>query len=122
MLDATSVVERLWDAMRSRDWDRVEDVIAPHAVIEWPHTGERFASRDAYVAVNRGYPEDWDIALKRVIGDQDRVAALIVVDQDGHALHCCAFYDLFDGRIVSGVEYWVTAGAVELAPPQQTLV
>jgi ketosteroid isomerase-like protein len=111
MTSAAQVVTRLWSAMHDRDWDGVAACVAPEAVIEWPHTGERFTTRDAYVGVNRAYPEGWQLALRRVVGASDSVAALVVVEQDGQTFHCCAFYDVTDGQVINGAEYWLTIGA-----------
>jgi ketosteroid isomerase-like protein len=110
MTPAAEVVTRLWTAMQERDWDGVASCIAPEVVIEWPHTGERFTSRDAYVGVNRAYPEGWQLALRRVLGDADSVAALVVVEQDAQVFHCCAFYEVDAGRVTNGAEYWLTVG------------
>jgi ketosteroid isomerase-like protein len=113
---AATTVERMWERMQAQDWEGVEDCLAPDLAIRWPHTGERFTTRSAYLAANRNYPDGWSLALQRVIDDGVNVATLVELEHDGQVFHCAGFYELADGRVARGVEYWVTAGAA--LPPE----
>jgi hypothetical protein len=114
--DAAAVVERLWTGMQAQDWDAVAACLAPTLVVRWPHTGERFGDRDAYLAANRGYPEGWSFAVQRLIGSGRDVASLVEIEHDDQVFHCAGFYEVEAGCIVRGVEYWMTAGGT--LPPE----
>src|SRR5262249_35836911 len=50
------VVESFWRAMAANDWDAAAAHLADGFVVDWPCSGERFTSREAYAEVQRRYP------------------------------------------------------------------
>ena len=101
--------------MEARDWDATGATLAENVVVDWPHTGERFQSRENVVGVNRAYPEGWSIEVRRIVADGDAVAAEVAVAEPGGVAHCSGFYQLEAGLIARATEYWTDAGAEE--PP-----
>jgi ketosteroid isomerase-like protein len=108
-----SVVRSFFERMQARDWDGAAALVAPDATVRFTETGERFVG-DAFVAMNRAYPEGWAIDVVEVLSAGDRVAAQVRVDHrsdgDVAVFWCAGFYTVRDGRIVDGVEHWVTEG------------
>ncbi len=115
MADAAEVVRRLFELFQARRWDEAALLVHPDVVVEWPATAERFRGRERFIGVNRAYPEGWRLEVRRVLAVEGEVASEVVVTQDGRTFVDAAFWQVEDGRIRSGVEYWVTAGAEE--PP-----
>jgi ketosteroid isomerase-like protein len=111
-----SVVRRLWERMEARDWPGVAACLAEDLAIDWPHSGERIRGRDSYVEIMRNYPEGWSARVDRVIDSGDEVAAEIRVEHDGGVFHAPSFYQVRDGVIVGGTEYWIRAGWFD--PPE----
>jgi ketosteroid isomerase-like protein len=109
------VVAGLWARIQARDWDGVRALLADDAVVDWPHTGERMASAEAYVGLNRNYPEGWTIDVRSIVAEGDRVASLVRVPLGEEVSWVASFFDVREGRIVRAVELWVDLGKEE--PP-----
>lgn len=108
-------VERFWRAIDARDWTRAAEELHPDAVVEWPHTGERFQNRDAFIAVNRAYPGDWRVHVKRIVSEGRHIASEVVVTGGETTYYVASFFTLREGRIARVTEYWVDGTA---QPPE----
>jgi ketosteroid isomerase-like protein len=110
------VVRALFERMEARDWDGARATLADDAVVDWPHSGERFPDADSFIGMQRAYPEGWHIEVQRVVEQAPVVVAEVRVTHDDQVFHCIGFYEIDGGRIAGGTEYWVTAGGEE--PPE----
>ncbi|HEX9065104.1 MAG TPA: nuclear transport factor 2 family protein [Streptosporangiaceae bacterium] len=111
---SADVVRNLWERMQARDWAAVADLVDPGVVVEWPVSRERITGRDNYVAVNREYPEGWEIRVLRVIGDGGQAASEVEVVHDTLGVfRAASFWTVSDGQVTSGTEYWTGLGADE---------
>ena len=82
--------------------------------MEWPVSRERITGREKYVAVNREYPEGWEIRVLRVIGEGDQAASEVEVVHDTMGVfRAASFWTVSGGRITRGTEYWTGFGADE---------
>lgn len=114
MNEAEQVVAGFFRAMQARDWDLAGACLADDVTVWWPVTDERFtASR--FLAMQRAYPEGWEITVEEVLGGGDRVSARVAVDQGGERFWCHGWYRVVDGRIREATELWGTEGSE--APP-----
>jgi hypothetical protein len=82
-------------------------------VIDWPHSGERIRGRDNYVAMQREYPGAWTCRILSVSPGPERVAAEVRVDHEAEVCFGCGFYEVRDGVVLRGTEYWTTARSQE---------
>ena len=115
--EATTPVERMWEAFERRDWRAARAQLHEEFTSEWPATGERFASADAFVAMNEAYPDiGWHIEIQRVVAAGDEVAVLCRVPSDEGVDWCSGFYTLRDGKVLRAVEFWT---AREPGPPPE---
>lgn len=99
-------VRLLWERMEARDWDGVAAQLHEDVVVDWPNTAERMRGRDDYLAVQRAYPEGWHIHVLRIVDGGDTVVSEVRVDEDGKRFYAVSFFELADGMIARGVEYW----------------
>jgi len=102
------VVRGFQEALQARDWARARLLLHDDLVVDYPHTGERFVGGDAFLAMNRAFPEGWTISVQQVIDDGERVAAEVRVEQDGSVFWSASFAVVHDGRIAHLTDYWVT--------------
>ena len=110
-MDSEAVVRALWDRMHARDWTGVGEVLADDVVVEWPVSAERIVGRENYVRVNAEYPEGWSIRVLRVVASGDTVVSEVEVPHEEMGVHRVAsFWNVRDGRIVNGREYWTSLG------------
>jgi hypothetical protein len=100
-----NAVERLWRALAAQDWASARAQFRPNATVEWPHRAERL-DIDEYLGRMRALAAA-GIEAHRVVAEGRYVA----VEARAGGARCAAFYDLHDGLIASGVEYWLGEGA-----------
>jgi limonene-1,2-epoxide hydrolase len=106
--EPAEVVRSLWDRFEARDWDAAAELLAEEVVVDWPQTRERIRGRERVIAVNRNYPEGWTIRVLRVVQDGDVAVSEVAVDHVDHGtFHAASFFEVVEGRIVRGTEYWV---------------
>lgn len=109
---SADVVRALWLSMEARDWAAAGRLLAEDAEIYWPHTSETIHGRENYIALNREYPEGWEIELLSVLAAGDRAAVEARVPHQTLGVSFVAgFYRVRDGLISGGVEYWVDEGS-----------
>ena len=97
-----NAVERFWRGLEERDWAAMRAQIGGHASIAWPHRGEVLDALE-YLARLRERRGRADVEVLEVITEGRRVA----VEARMGSARCGGFYDMHDGKIVSGTEYWV---------------
>lgn len=111
-MDAAEVVRAYWARTQGRDWDGVRALLADDLVVEWPVSGERFTSADAFVGMNAAYPEGWTIDVRSVVGDGEQVASQVLVPHVEHGpAAALSFWTVRGGLVRSAVEYWCTPGS-----------
>lgn len=108
-------VRSFHEAMQARDWDRAASFLAEDLAAWYPVTDERFRGPQ-FLAMQRAYPEGWQIDVVELIADGDRAAGRIAVDQDGQRFWCHGCWTVHDGRITEAIELWGTQGS-ETPPP-----
>jgi ketosteroid isomerase-like protein len=106
--DHRGVVARLWEAFEARDWDAAQALLHDDVIVEWPHSGERFTSADAFIEMNRRHPApNWHIHVRRIITEGDTVVSEVWVPTDTQPAFVTSFFELRDGRIAKITEYWL---------------
>jgi len=115
-MTSADLVRALWDRIEARDWSGARALLADDIVCRWPHSDERFEGGDAFIAMNRAYPEGWRITILDVAALPQGAVSRIRVDQAGQAFHAASFFTVRDDLVHEAIEYWVTAGSEE--PPE----
>lgn len=122
-MDAATVIKELWTRTQARDWDGVGEMVAGDAVVEWPVSAERIVGRANYVAINRGYPEPWEIRVLRIISSGDEVVSEVEVAHGTMGVfRAASFWTVRDGKIVDGTEYWTSLGSEQGRPDRAAFV
>lgn len=118
MSDPLELVRALYESYQARDWAAAADVLHPDAQLRMPATAEVHDGRDAIMALQEHYPEPWgDLSVLRLVGDDgDTAVAEIEIVGPSEVFRCAAFWEVRDGRLHRGVEYWVTVGSDEPGP------
>lgn len=101
------LVLSFWERMEARDWDGARAALADGYTCDYPASGERFGSADAFVAMNRAYPEGWSITVDEIVESGARVVARMRVAQAGQLFHCLSFADVEGGRIARSTDFWL---------------
>jgi len=107
-VEPSEVVAQLWSRVRARDWVGVGDLLAEDFVLEWPHDLVRLRGRADFVEFNRSYPEGWSIEVLRIVAEGSTVVSEVRVPHPTVGPHyALSFFEVEDGLITSGREYWV---------------
>ena len=119
-MSAAELVRRLYEAYHARDWDSAAALVHAGAVLEMPATRERLAGRAGVIDFQRTYPEPWgDLSVLRIVGEGDTAVAEIEVVAPDATFRMAAFWQLEDGLLRDGVEYWITVGGEEPPPTRE---
>ena len=120
-MSAVELVRRLYEAYQARDWETATTFLHDDATVAMPATSERLDGREGVIGFQRAYPEPWgDLAVLRVVGDEEVAAAEIEVVAADDTFRMAAFWRAEDGLLREGVEYWVTVGGEEPPPGRAT--
>ena len=71
-----------------------------------PQTRERIKGRDHFIALNRHYPGQWRTTIRQMIVEGNHIAAEIDVTDGNTFVTCVGFYEIKDGKIWRGREFW----------------
>lgn len=115
-MNPVEVVGEMLERIQQRDWEGMRCTLDPQVVVEWVATGETFSGADDFVAVQREYPEGWDITVLTLVSQGPVVVSEIEVPHEGVGLfRAVSFWRVEDGLITSGREYWSSPASEE--PP-----
>jgi limonene-1,2-epoxide hydrolase len=113
------VVAEFWARIQARDWDAVAELLAEDVVLDWPNAHLRISGRENVVEFNRSYPEGWSIEVIGLVADGSSVVSEVRVPHETLGpFYSLGFYDVVDGRIARGREYWVEERPEE-PPPER---
>ena len=113
LVPSVRAVRSMWAAFQARDWPAARSLLRDDLQAVWWTSGERFDGADAFIEVQKRYPEGWTIQLIEVDRLEDgRVISLVRVDQPPQSFFATSFFRVDDGRITAIDEYWAT-----LEPP-----
>ena len=108
--DPTQPVRALWERMNHRDWAGLERLLDGGFSANWPQTGERIPSRDAYIGLNRTYPGEWAIQVDTVDAMAEGALARVRISNGAESLYAIGFYRVMGNKILSAEEYFADMG------------
>jgi len=121
-VEPSEVVAECWRRIQDRDWDGFGELLAADVVIEWPNAQIRMRGRANVVEFNRTYPEGWSIEVLRIVAEGQIVVSEVRVPHPTVGLfYALAFYEVEDGQVAHGREYWVEKRYEEPAPERAHL-
>ncbi len=98
-----------WRAVQARDWAQARALLRSDLQARWWTSGEQFDGADAFVEVQRRYPEGWAIRLLECTRLEDgRVLTLLRVTQGPQCFFATSIARVDDGLIIGLDEYWAT--------------
>ena len=97
-------VRRLWAGIQQRDWAAARAVLHDKLQVVWRGTGERFDGADAYIELNRRFPEGWKLHLLELAHLQDgRVLSMVRIDQGDGTFFATSLCRL-EGGLISAMD------------------
>jgi ketosteroid isomerase-like protein len=106
--DNRRTVAELWERFEARDWDGAQALLAEDAVVEWPHSGERFVTAANFIEMNRRHPAlNWHIVVKRIVAERSSVVSEVWVPTEAQPAFVTSFFEIRDGKIARITEYWL---------------
>jgi hypothetical protein len=105
-----NAAERLWRALRKEDWAGATAQLQEHAVVRWPHTGDRFDRAVDYVTAHQLHGGRTRVDIRGVVAEGRQATVWAVIDDAEGTWHVGGFYELRDGRIAQGAEIFARDG------------
>jgi len=100
-------VERLIEALNTRDLERFDAQFHEDSVLEYPQSGERVLGGDNRRAVYAAFPALPQVAPRRLVVDGDLAVLEATLDYgEGTDWQAVFVFDLRDGRIAKETAYW----------------
>ena len=116
-MEPEEIVAELWRRIQARDWEGVGELLAEDFVLEWPNARVRIRGRTNFVEFNRSYPEGWSIEVLRILAERDVAVSEVRVPHPTVGPHyALSFFEVENGRLARGREYWVEERYVEPGP------
>jgi ketosteroid isomerase-like protein len=116
-VEPEEIVAELWRRIQARDWEGVGELLAEDFVLEWPNARVRIRGRTNFVEFNRSYPEGWSIEVLRILAERDVAISEVRVPHPTVGPHyALSFFEVENGRLARGREYWVEERYVEPGP------
>jgi ketosteroid isomerase-like protein len=105
------IIIELWQRMGRFDFVGAGELLHDDYVCEWPQSKERIRGRENFAALNASYPGRWTAEVKRVIVEDDQVAAEVALTWEEQTVSVVSFFEIRDGRIYREIDYWPEAYA-----------
>jgi hypothetical protein len=114
------LVRALYERYQARNWSDAALLLHEEASVDMPATNEQLIGPGRVLGMQRDYPEPWgDLEVLRVLGNERSAVAELEVVAPAAVFRCAAFWNVHEGLLHRGVEYWVTVGGEEPPPDRR---
>lgn len=100
------LIKQFWSAIDRQDFEAAAALLHDEYVEEWPQSGERIRGRDNFIAINKQYPQQWQVTLLRVLSCDNQVVSEVRLDYLGELVFAISFFTFKEGKIVHETDYW----------------
>lgn len=104
--DNRSVVEQFWSAIKSKDLDAQDRLMADDYVQEWPQSGERIRGKANARALKQNYPTERTPELRRILGGGDLWVMETTIDYGAEVAQGVHVIELRGRKIVRETDYF----------------
>ena len=101
-----TVVERFWSAVKAKDWDAHDSLVADGYVQEWPQSGERIRGKANARAIKDNYPTERTPELRRLLGSGDVWILETTIDYGSEVAQGVHVIELSDGKVIKETDYF----------------
>lgn len=105
-MDAGVIARAWWAHNDGRDFTAAAALCASGCTIDWPLSGERFATPDDWATAMEHYPGVWHCAVETLIASGGRAVTIARVFDASTSVTTISLFRVSDGRITQLVEYW----------------
>jgi ketosteroid isomerase-like protein len=100
-------IERLVEALNTRDLELFDALFHEDSVLEYPQSGERIVGGESRRAVYGAFPTLPRVAPRRIVADGDLAVLEATLDYgDGAEWRAILVFELRDGRVAKETAYW----------------
>jgi ketosteroid isomerase-like protein len=82
------VIDSFWSAMQANEWTAAAEHFADDCLIDWPCSGERVRSPQAYAELQARYPTDtgvWSFDIHQIVCEGDTAVSEVTVSDGEQA-------------------------------------
>jgi ketosteroid isomerase-like protein len=104
--NSRALVEQLWAAIKAKDWDAHDRLVADDYIQEWPQSKERILGKANSRAIKDGYPTERTPELRRILGCDDLWVMETTIDYGSEVALGVHVIELNAGKIVRETDYF----------------
>lgn len=106
MQENLQLVERFWQAFDRLDFEAAGELLHDDYVCVWPQSEERIRGRSNFIAINKRYPQEWQVSIMRLLGSDGQVVSEVKLTYQDEMVFAISFFEFRDGKIVRETDYW----------------
>lgn len=105
---SAQLIRAFWTAMGTNDFAHAATFLHPEYEYYMPQTGEYLQGRDAFAALNSGFPAEglWQFDVRRIVANGNEAVSDVEVTDGTRHDRAVTFHTVEDGLIRRQVEYW----------------
>ncbi|BBZ45532.1 nuclear transport factor 2 family protein [Mycobacterium parmense] len=104
--DVRAALQRHWAASDANDFDAEHEIYRADAVLEYPQSGERIASRAGIQASREAQPNAKRFTVRRMLGGGDLWISELVLTYDGQPYYVVSIMEFQGGEVVRETQYF----------------
>ena len=104
--ETRAAVDKMQQALATKDFRAALDLYEEDAVQEWPQSGERIRGKKNIAAIDENYPGLPEMELRRVLVSGDVAIAELKLNYGGKPVHGVTIYELRNGKILRETGYF----------------
>lgn len=105
-----AVVQALWDYMNDLQWEKMKSLLSEDFTAVWPQAKASFIGASDYIEMNKNYPGQGKITVKRITDLESAVLAEVHLEwnysEQKKDLYAVGLYQVKEGKIFKATEYW----------------
>lgn len=106
-LDTATLARAYVERLDAREWEAWTALLDPEVVYEIPQSRERVQGIRAFLDFNQGYPGEWHLTPKVVIGDDQRAVLWMLATTEEGTADAHAFLEFSSGGLITRVtDFW----------------
>jgi hypothetical protein len=99
-------IQEHWDASDRGDGDAEQAIYAPHAILDYPQSGERFQGRERIQSQRDGNPADRRFTPHWIRGGGDLWVSEVVITYDGAPTYSVSIMEFAGDLVVHEIQYF----------------
>jgi hypothetical protein len=101
------LVTKFWNYFSNQEWEKAKELLDQDFIATWPQSRERILGPDNFININRHYPGNHKIQIKKLFEIENKIITTVWMEADtGQKTFANSFFEIKNNKIISVEEYW----------------